>query len=66
MLTNEDTGEEFNGETIKESMPEKKPEEPNMLLPSAAWPFGDPMANTVETAKWPFDRPYEGHKKEEK
>ena len=69
VLTNEDTGEEFNGETIKESMPEKvvksKP-----LNSTAAWPFGDesttpveldptvwpsPNGNFVETAKWPFE-----------
>jgi hypothetical protein len=78
VLTNEDTGEEFNGETIKESMPEKivksKP-----LNSTAAWPFGDepidyvevdpttwpsPNSNFVETAKWPFDRPKEGKKEE--
>lgn len=71
VLTNEDTGEEFNGETIKESMPEKIVESTTLhstktwpLNSTAAWPFGDPLANTVETAKWPFDRPKEGKKEE--
>jgi hypothetical protein len=64
LLVNEDTGEEFNGDKIE------KPEvtesvAPKTLNPTAAWPFGDPVANTVETAKWPFDRPHEGPKEEE-
>jgi len=29
------------------------------------WPFGPELASTVETAKWPFDRPKEGPKEEE-
>jgi hypothetical protein len=63
LLVNEDTGEEFNGaEMSKEDIIESI-EPVNSVLPSAAWPFGDPLANTVETAKWPFDRPKEGNKK---
>lgn len=73
VLTNEDTGEEFNGEKIKETMADKEPRESKTPHPigtwplnsTAAWPFGDPVANTVETAKWPFDRPQEGNKEEE-
>jgi hypothetical protein len=80
LLVNEDTGEEFNGETIKETMPKKEPKEVKTLNPTAAWPFGDesttpvdldsttwpsPNGNFVETAKWPFDRPHEGPKEEE-
>jgi hypothetical protein len=55
LLVNEDTGEEFNGEKIKESMPEKVVVESKPLNPTAAWPFGNPGASTVETAKWPFE-----------
>jgi len=78
VLTNEDTGEEFNGDEIT------KPEVTESvtlktLNPTAAWPFGDepidyvevdpttwpsPNSNFVETAKWPFDRPKEGKKEE--
>jgi hypothetical protein len=32
------------------------------LEKSAQWPFGPEPASTVETAKWPFDRPQEGSK----
>jgi len=69
VLTNEDTGEEFNGDEIT------KPEVTESvtlktLNPTAAWPFGDepidyvevdpttwpsPNSNFVETAKWPFE-----------
>ena len=80
LLVNEDTGEEVNGESIKETMPEKVVVESKPLNPTAAWPFGDesteyveldpakwpsPNSNFVETVKWPFDRPHEGPKKEE-
>jgi hypothetical protein len=69
-LTNEDTGEVFNGEKIKESIPEKKVVERKPLNSAAAWPFDtsstiieldpakwpSPNGNFVETAKWPFDK----------
>lgn len=79
VLTNEDTGEEFNGETIKESMPEKIVKS-KILNPTSAWPFGDepidyvevdpttwpsPNGNFVETASWPFPTAYPKEGKEE-
>ena len=33
-----------------------------MLEKPTQWPWGPELASTVETAKWPFDRPKEGKK----
>ncbi len=73
ILVNKDTGQEFSGlvdpATVvhKLEFPEEKVEETKTevkLDPNAPWPWGPELANTVETAKWPFDRPQEGPKEE--
>jgi len=36
-----------------------------MLEKPTQWPFGPELASTIETVKWPFDRPKEGPKEED-